>query len=299
MPIAPSQSDLKTRVSTPSADALTCCSVPGCGRAPEARQGNGLSPFLCRYHREFRSRHGSPIKRSYTGPHLRPYVRAAEVFVKANAADQYVEWAVQNLASLIASSGPVRRVADLGRLAPADKARAALAMLREREVPPARILAVVLGVAAAIEEDPFGPGGDRALFRRVQIAKALRRRASGTHVVYEGTGRRLDRYPRSSGRVLEALGAAVETACEFPLAHHLAAVLALKQARHGRLEAPPLAPIAKSRHGNAKIPAPPPAVSLKERDAEAKAEREEADRILDEVRRDFARRGFDSFKEGL
>ena len=53
------------------------------------------------------------------------------------------------------------------------QATADVIMLRERAVPPSRILAMTLGVLAAIEEDPFGPGGDRRLFRRVQIAKAL------------------------------------------------------------------------------------------------------------------------------
>lgn len=299
MPSRSPDSDLRHRVKTPSDDALTRCAIPGCGRPPEARQGNGLSPTLCRYHREFRSRHGSPLKRSYTGAELRPYVRAAESFLKAHAADQFIEWALLGIASALTTAGPVRRVGDLGRLEPTAKARAALAMLREKSVPPARILAVTLGVLAAIEEDPFGPGGDRVLFRRVQIAKALRRRASGTHTVYESTGVRIDRYPRSSGRVLEALGAAIEETCEFAIHHHLAAVLDLKKARYGLLQPPALAPFAKSRHGNEHIPPPPPAVSLKEAAAEARAEREDAERIAEEIRRDFAEHGFDAFKKGL
>ncbi len=281
-------------------EAPISCSVPGCGRAPEARQGNGFSPFLCRYHREHRSRHGSPLKRSYTAAELRPYLKAAESVVKANAGEQYLGWSLTSLSALLAHSGPVRRVVDLGRLAPDAKARASLAMLRERNVPPARILAVTLAVLAAIEEDPFGPGGDRVLFCRVQIAKALRRRASGTHVVYEGTGVRWDRYPRSSGRVLERLGAVVEEACEFAIDHHLAAVLDLKKARYGGQKPPEKATFAKSRFGNAKIPEPPPpqgeaaSNSRRRRDEAA-----EAERIAEEIRRDFAERGFEAFKGGL
>lgn len=147
---------------------------------------------------------------------------------------------------------------DLGRLPPETKAKASLAMLRERNVPPERILAVTLAVLAAITEDPFGPGGDRVLFRRVQIAEALRRRASGTHVVYEGTGIRWDRYPRSSGRVLERLGAVVEAACEFAMGRHAAAVLDLKKARYGEPKAPERATFAKSRNGNERVPPPAP-----------------------------------------
>lgn len=285
----------------PKADALPVCSVPGCGRPTEARQGNGFSPFLCRYHREHRSRHGSPLTRSYTAAELRPYLKAAESIVKACAAEQYVDWSLTTIASLLASAGPVRRVVDLGRLSPETKAKASLAMLRERNVPPERILAVTLAVLAAIAEDPFGPGGDRVLFRRVQIAKALRRRASGTHVVYEGTGVRLDRYPRSSGRVLERLGEVVEGACEFAIDRHVAAVLDLKKARYGDLKPPEKASFARSRHGNERVPpAPPlPESSRSSSPGVASESTETADRIAEEVRRDFAERGFEAFKGGF
>jgi hypothetical protein len=200
------RSELARRVKTPSDEALPFCTVPGCGRAPEARQGNGLSPTLCRYHREFRRRHGSPLKRSYTGAELKPYVRAAESFAKAHKADPFIKRALERIGLELSLSGPVQHANDLLWLELRAKARTSLAKLRERNVPPLRILAVTLGVLAAIEEDTYGPGGDRVLFRRVQIAKALRRRASGSHVVYE-SGWRFSRYPRSSGKVLEALGA--------------------------------------------------------------------------------------------
>jgi hypothetical protein len=239
------------------------------------------------------------LKRSYAAAELRPYLKAAESIVKANATELYLGWSLSSIASLLASAGPVRRVVDLGRLSPETKAKASLAMLRERSVPPERILAVTLAVLAAIAEDPFGPGGDRVLFRRVQIAKALRRRASGTHVVYEGTGVRWDRYPRSSGRVLERLGAMVEAACEFAIDHHLAAVLDLKKARYGDLEAPERATVAKSRHGNARVPVPPPLPAGSRHAPIAPSETSAAERIADEVRKDFAERGFEAFKGGF
>ena len=49
-------------------------------------------------------------------------------------------------------------------------------MLRERQVTPLRILTVTLGVLAAIEEDTYGPGGDRVLFHEVDVrdAKSVR-----------------------------------------------------------------------------------------------------------------------------
>jgi hypothetical protein len=286
-------------VKTPSDDAFRFCTIPGCGRPPEARQGNGLSPTLCRYHREFRSRHGSPLKRSYTGAELKPYVRAAESFAKSHKDNREIGWSLDRVAAELAGAGRVQRVNDLPWMEPREKARASLAMLRAKAVPPLRILAVTLGVLAAIEEDTYGPGGDRVLFRRVQIAKALRRRASGMHIVYE-SGWRFSRYPRSAGKVLEVLGAMVEEACAFAIRGHLAAILELKQARYAVLPTPPHGTIAKSQFGNAKVPPPPPAVSLRvtSMKAQREAEAREADRIGEEVRRAFAKDGYAAYRSG-
>jgi hypothetical protein len=287
------RSELLRRVRTASDDALRFCTIPGCGRPPEARQGNGLSPYLCRYHRQFRARHGSPLKRSYTGPELQPYVRAAASFIKAHRADRYIGWSLDRVALGLSGAGPVQGVNDLRWMEPRAKARASLAMLRERKVPAERILALTLGVLAAIEEDTYGPGGDRVLFRRVQIAKALRRRASGSHVVYD-SGLRLDRYPRSAGKVLEVLGAIIEKACEFAIDGHLTAVLALKQDRYGKLPIAPQGTVAKSAFGNSRVPKPPPAVSLsaEAKTARQEAEDKEAERIAEGNRDAFAKSGY-------
>lgn len=111
---------------------------------------------------------------------------------------------------------------------------------------------------------------------------------------------RWDRYPRSSGRVLERLGATVEAACEFAIDHHLAAVLDLKKARYGDLEAPEKATFAKSRHGNVRVPTPPPLPAGSRHAPVAPSETSEtAERIADEVRNDFAERGFVAFKGGF
>src|SRR6266566_4958315 len=128
------RSELVLRVKTPSDDASRFCSIPGCGRVPEARQGNGLSPTLCRYHRGFRSRHGSPLKRSYTGPELKPYIRAADSFVRAHKENREIRWSLDRIALELAGAGPVQRVNDLPWMEPRAKAKAALAMLREKAV---------------------------------------------------------------------------------------------------------------------------------------------------------------------
>jgi hypothetical protein len=291
-------SALYRRVHSASAGAFQLCAIPGCGRATEARQGNGLSPTLCRFHREYRSRHGSPLKRSYTGAEIRPHVRAAESFVKAHKNDQEIRWSLDRIAVDLANAGPVHRVNDLPWMEPRAKARAALAMLRERKVPPVRILAVTLGVLAAIEEDAYGPGSDRVLFRRVQIAKALRRRASGSHVTYD-SGWTFSRYPRSAGKVLEVLGAMVAEACQFAINRHLSNVLELKIERYGAVPVPPKGTFAKSRYGNERVPPPSvsPMADAERVPPEAAAQEElEAERIAEETRRAFLRDGYAAFR---
>ena len=297
MPSNSPRSELLHRVKTPSDEGFPTCTVPGCGRPTEARQGNGLSPYLCRFHRAHRARHGSPYKKSYSGPQLKPYLRAAESFIKAHKSDLDIQWSLNGIAELLAGAGRVCTVNDLQLMDTRGKARASLAMLREKRVPPQRILAVTLGVVCAIDEDPHGPGSDRRIFRCVQISKALRRRASGTHRVY-GNGIRFDRYPRSSGRVLVVLGAMIEEAADFAIHRHRAAILKLKQERYGIAAYPPRGPVAKSRYGNTKIPEPPPArpSSGPSRTALREAEEREANRQLEETRKAFAEQGFDAFR---
>lgn len=114
------KADLLRRVKAADTEALPLCAVPGCGRQPEARAGAGLSPTLCRYHRAFRSRHGSAWKGSYTGPQLKPYISAAERYLKAHADDFYVASALTGLAASLATA-PGQRVVDLPRLSPTPK----------------------------------------------------------------------------------------------------------------------------------------------------------------------------------
>jgi hypothetical protein len=288
-----SRSPLYRRVKAASDSAFKFCTIPGCGRPPEARQGNGLSPTLCRFHRDHCRHHGSPLKPSYTGAELKPYIRAAEFFVKAHKDSIEIQWSCARIAAELADAGPVQRVNDLPFLAPRAKARASLAMLRERRVTSQRILAVTIGVLAAIEEDTYGPGGDRVLFRRVQIAKALRRRASGWHVTYD-TGWTFSRYPRSAGKVLEVLGAIVEKACEFAINRHLGAILQLKIERYGAAPIPPKGTIAKSKYGNERVP-PPPSSPVVNADS-GQQEELEAERTAEETRRAFLRDGYSSFR---
>src|SRR5262245_20177410 len=113
---SPHKANLRERLQLSGDSGLRVCSVPGCGRVPESRQGNGLSKTLCRYHRAYRARHGCAWKRSYTGPQLRPYARAAEAYFATHLDDFFVAHALQALRRLLEMAGPVRAVGDLPRL---------------------------------------------------------------------------------------------------------------------------------------------------------------------------------------
>jgi hypothetical protein len=164
---------------------------------------------------------------------LRPFRRAAERYLKANAGDFWIAAALQALRSLMDGAGPVERVSDvLHSLTPPEKARAALARLRRREIPPERLLAIHLAVSGAVREDPIGPGGPPNEYRLTQISKAIHRLASGYDGFY-GPRSAHERYPRSAGLALRQLGRMLEKACEHVVREHLDAILTLKAAYAG------------------------------------------------------------------
>lgn len=214
----------------PDEDAYTC-PIPGCGRPSQARAGKGFSVFHCRYHIQFKNRHGSFWKGTYRAAELQPYRRAAERYIKAHLDDVWIAHALNSLRNLMDSAGPVERVVDvLHQLKPPQKARAALARMRRAKVPPERLLAIHLAVTGAVREDPIGPGGPPNEYRLTQIAKAAHRQASGYHAVY-GPGSRYDRYPRSTGLALRYLGRMLDECCEHVADQHLKAILELKARR--------------------------------------------------------------------
>lgn len=204
------------------------CPLLGCWRPTQANAGKGLSVYHCRYHIQFKNRHGSFWKGTYRAAELRPYRRAAERYIKAHLADFWIAAALKALRSLMDSAGPVERVSEvLHFLTPPEKARAALARLRRAKILPERLLAIHLAVTGAVREDPIGPGGPADEYRLTQIAKAVHRLASGYHAVY-GPTQRYDRYPRSAGLALRHLGRMLNECCEHVAREHLTAILALK-----------------------------------------------------------------------
>ena len=136
----------------------------------------------------------------------------------------------------MATAGPVEIATRLRGLPPEQRARIALARLREAEIKPERLLAIAVAVHALIEDAPE-KCHKITDWRVTGIAKAAHRLASGTHrqwPVYQQDGSvkqlEMHAYPRSSGRVLRYLGAMIEKECEWVIERHLAEVVALKRA---------------------------------------------------------------------
>lgn len=216
------------------------CVMPGCGRQTMRAAGIGLAAFHCRKHVEHKARHGSHWHGTYSAVALRPYLAAATSYLRPRAeSDRFIKAALDAIRLLLEEAGPTEIATRLRGMSATRRARIALARLRVASIKPERFLAIVLAVAVLIEEDP---GSHRVKeFRRVQIAKALHRLASGYHRVWEfqnNQGRtvrtELHAFPRSSGPVLRFIGRSVEEPCEWVVERHLSAVLDLKVKRYGR-----------------------------------------------------------------
>lgn len=229
--LRPATIALAERTTMLAEGALARCPVPGCGRLPAARAGGGLSQIYCRRCTQRASRHGCHHKTTYPASTLNPYRQAAQRFIRANRSDVWVAHALQALRSLMDTAGPVHRVIDTYDMAPADKARAALARMRRREVPPEKLLANFLSVCCALEEDPIRAGSETQTYRRVQAAKACARMAAANDGYYTDRLKK-ERYARSTGLFLVRLGRMLEECCEHVAAYHLPAIL--KLTREGR-----------------------------------------------------------------
>lgn len=246
---------LKARVASSAVDHLPRCTVAdpitgkACGRPTARAAKKGLSGFTCRYHQAHRQRHGSHWCKTPSGATLRAYLACSLSYIGSHRTDPYVKAALDGLQGIMDSSGQSEIATRLRGQPPEQRARVALARLREANVKPARLLAIAVAVSALIESDPAATHRIRE-WRIVAIAKAAHRLASGYHRVWEVRdegGRVAQRtemhaYPRSSGRVLRYLGEMIEKECELVIDHHLAGVLALKAARDVRRAVPPATP---------------------------------------------------------
>jgi hypothetical protein len=211
------------------------CAIPDCGRPTSRSSGSGLAEFHCRYHVQFRARHGSHWHPTYKAADLKPYLVVAAEWIEEHREELSVSYALMGLQGLLDGAGRAEPAMDMKRRPAASKARVAFARLREADIKPERLLAIHMAVAALIEDDR---GSHRIKeFHLVQTAKAVHRLASGTHrhwdfPMQDGTTRPLNlhAYPKSSGIVLRVMGREIDEICggvaeaaiEEPLAARLA-----------------------------------------------------------------------------
>ncbi|TIV73027.1 MAG: hypothetical protein E5V89_02435 [Mesorhizobium sp.] len=214
------------------------CTVPGCGRPSMLAQGNGLARFLCRYHVQRKSRHGSHWHGTYQASELKPYLAAAKGWLDANHSANHVLGAIAEINHYLAGAGRPEVAMNLRGQNAATRARMAFARLREAGVPAGRLVAIYLGVAALIEDD-FGSHRTRE-FQLVQAAKVAHRLASGTHrrwLMWNPAGQdipvELHAYPRSSGPVLRKIGEALAKGADPLVNRAVPEIIELKTARFG------------------------------------------------------------------
>jgi len=125
------------------------CTVPNpatgaaCGRPTSRAAREGLSAFICRYHQQHKQRHGSHWCKSPSAAMLNPYLSAALSFIGVHRTDPFVRAALTGMGGIMASAGPVEIATRLTGLPPAQRARIALARLREANIKSERLLGPV------------------------------------------------------------------------------------------------------------------------------------------------------------
>jgi hypothetical protein len=224
-----------SRPASPSGPAQPCV-IPHCGRPSMRSAGVGYAEMHCRYHVQFKARHGSHWHGTYKAAVLKPYLAVAAEWIEAHRGENAVDYALKGVRGLLDGAGWAEPAQDIKWRPPAFKARMAFARLREAGIKPERLLTIHMAVAALIEDDR---GSHRVTeFRLVQTAKAAHRLASGTHKKWEwptpdgGTRAILfHAYPRSSGITLRIIGKAIDEVCSAVTESALQDVIAMRRAR--------------------------------------------------------------------
>lgn len=179
------------------------CTLPGCQRPSQQTAGNGHSPRYCKQHVEFHRRHGSYWFKSLSASELRPFRKAARVWLRDNREDFRIKSALNQVSILLETSGRTENAYSLRWLSGDEKARIALARLRDAKIAPCIILERIIAVIACCEAK--GIDDRQREYRYVQLAKSVHRLASGTHKTTSGFPLP-SKYPRSEGQVLRHLG---------------------------------------------------------------------------------------------
>lgn len=214
------------------------CSLIGCGNDASANLPSEGAVSICRYHIQYKARHGSHWYATYRAADLKPYIRSATRWVETNRSNADVVMAALWLKGLLENAGRAELAHSIkGQLA-TRRAKFAFARLREADIKPVRILSIYLAVCALIEDDR---GSHRVEeFRVVQAAKAVHRLASGSHQRWDipltnGTTAPLamHTYPKSSGIVLRIIGRQIEECCRAVAERAVDEIRDFKRAAYG------------------------------------------------------------------
>jgi hypothetical protein len=214
------------------------CAIPARGRLTMRSAGIGLAAFHCRYHVQFRARHGSHWCPTYKAVELKPYLQTTARWIEEHRTETFIAHTLLCLQGLLDGAGRPEMAQHIKRRSAASRAKIAFARLREANIQPERLLAIHMAVSALIEDDA---GSHRVKeFRIVQVAKVAHRLASGTHNKWDwpmpdGTTRpvALHVYPKSSGLVLRVIGDKLEELCAEVTKSNLQAVRDLKVSKFG------------------------------------------------------------------
>lgn len=190
------------------------CTLPGCRRPNQQAAGDGHSPRYCKHHVEFHRRHGSYWHRSLSAAEVKPFRQAARAWLRRQGSDHRVKAALQSITSLMETAGRAENAYSLRGRPAEEKARIALARLRNAEIDPASILERIIAVTACCEAK--GIDDRQREYRQVQLAKSVHRLASGTHKTTSGFPLP-SKYPRSEGQVLRQLGQWLDDIAAFAL----------------------------------------------------------------------------------
>lgn len=181
------------------------CSAFGCNLPTQRAAGKGYSETYCRKHVDFKRRHGSSWRKSLTAPQLKPFMERARRWLKHNASDHRVDLGLKAIENLLATAGSAETAYNLRGLSATKRSRVALARLRDASIPPEEILKRSLAVITCCEEEEIADPE----YRRVQLAKAVHRLASGTDISND-YWKFPRKYPRPEGRIMRILGAWLE-----------------------------------------------------------------------------------------
>jgi hypothetical protein len=139
--------------------------------------GSGLADFHCKYHIQFRARHGSHWCLTCKAVDLKPYLDTAAQCIAEHRTETFIAHSLIALKGLLDSAGHPERAQDIKWRTAAFRARVAFARLREANIKPERLLAIHMAVSALIETVCFvrdlGNCHRVTEYRIVQVAKAV------------------------------------------------------------------------------------------------------------------------------